>query len=178
MSPEGVNAPASGGGEPLADGWFRNAKRLGDRPLWPAVLLQDQRPHPPPLLPVLVGRVVGDHTPFYGRRKLKHSAQRSVIWKVTLPSPQAGLRGDPSDVARTQAKAAGSAPAAFLGDERRHAHPRGHRARRAQGKRATPALGLPGAAQAGGPETGEGEARPDPPGDRLGPRGVPAIGGR
>src|SRR5947209_4718546 len=61
-----------------------------------------------------------------------------------------------------------SSSLAVLHDERHHAHPLGHRVRRPQGKRATPALGLPGAAHTGRPEIVEGEAWPDTPGDRLG----------
>ena len=48
-----------------------------------------------------------------------------LIWRVTRPSPEAVLPGDPSDVAGTPAEAAGSAPSA-PGDERRHAHPVGY----------------------------------------------------
>jgi hypothetical protein len=65
-------------GKPLADGRFRDAQSLCDRPLRPTFLLQAQRPHPPPLSPITKCRVVGVHTPFYGPKKVKRSAQRSV----------------------------------------------------------------------------------------------------
>ena len=72
---------------------------------------------------------------------------------------------------------AGMASAA-LDDERRHAHPLGHRAGRPRGRRAAPAPGLRRAAQARRPEAGAGEARPDAPGHRPGPRGLPPARGR
>ena len=62
------------------------------------------------------------------------------------------------------------------GDERRHPHPLGHRAGRPPGGRAAPAPGLRRAAQARRPAAGAGEARPDAPGHRPGPRGVPPAG--
>ena len=49
---EGPRDRLVGGGEPPADGWFGDAQSLGDVPLRPALLLQAQRPQPPPLLPV------------------------------------------------------------------------------------------------------------------------------
>ena len=47
-----------------------------------------------------------------------------------------------------------------------------------QGGRAAPAAGLRRAAQAGRPEAGAGEARPDAPGHGPGPRGLPPAGRR
>ena len=63
-------------------------------------------------------------------------------------------------------------------DDGRDPHPLGHRAGRPAGGRAAPAAGLRRAAQAGRPEAGPREARPDAPGDRPGPRGLPPAGGR
>ena len=71
-----------------------------------------------------------------------------IIWRKRLPIPRARRRGDPSDGARVHAGPRGRRPRA-LGDERRHAHPLGHRARRPPGGRAAPAAGLRRAAQAG-----------------------------
>ena len=84
---------------------------------------------------------------------LSPAYERRLIWDETTLSP-VGPRGDPSDGARVPTVAAGpSAPAAH-GDERRHAHPLGHRARRPSGGRAAPAAGLRRAAPAGRPAAG------------------------
>ena len=53
--------------EPLADGWLRDAKRIGDGPLKPATVLQaDSPPHPSPLFPILICRECSVHTTFDG----------------------------------------------------------------------------------------------------------------
>ena len=77
MGTQGIWTTPSCSREPLADGWLRDAKRIGDGPLRPATVLQAQRSHPPPLLPILICRECSVHTTFYGPKNLS-TAQRSV----------------------------------------------------------------------------------------------------
>ena len=77
---------------------------------------------------------------------------------------------------RGQRRVPAGAPGRVRADERRDPHPVRHRAGRPARRRAAPAAGLRRAAQAGGPEAGPGEARPDAPGHGPGPRGVPPAG--
>ena len=77
MGTKCIRATSFSSGKPLADGWPRDAKSLGNGPLRPAFMLQAQRPHPPPLLPVTECREGGVHTSFYGQEQLSRSAQRS-----------------------------------------------------------------------------------------------------
>ena len=79
-----IRATPFSSGKPLADGWPRDAKSLGDGPLRPAFMLQAQRPHPPPLLPVPECREGGVHTSFYGPEQLSRFAQRSVSLSTTV----------------------------------------------------------------------------------------------
>src|SRR6185437_1361715 len=67
---KGLDSVAFGDGEPAADSGARDAERLGDRPLGPALVPQLHRPHPPPFLPIPEVRESVLHTPFYGPEKL------------------------------------------------------------------------------------------------------------
>src|SRR4051794_34304586 len=95
-----------------------------------------------------------------------------VNLEQTTPSP-VGPRGDPGDGARVPTVTAGPSSPATRGDERRHAHPLGHRARRPPRRREAPAPGLRGTPHARRTQARRREARPDPPGDGPRARGVP-----
>lgn len=56
--------------KPTADSRGRDVECLSDLPLSPAFLLQAQRPHPTPFLPIPVRRKADLHASFYGRDEL------------------------------------------------------------------------------------------------------------
>ena len=59
---QGLGAAVAGACQPAADGLLADAQRLGDVPLIPALLLQVQRPQPPPLTPVSRDVIRRSHT--------------------------------------------------------------------------------------------------------------------
>ena len=67
--PQGLRAAVAGAGEPTADGHLGDAQGLGDVALRPALLLQVQRPQPPPLAPVTRDEVRCLHTPILSVEK-------------------------------------------------------------------------------------------------------------
>src|SRR4051794_24251384 len=89
-------------------------------------------------------------------------ARAAVTLEGNLPSPRPGCAAIPATWLGRRPRPR-DRPRGGPRDERRHAHPLGHRAGRPQGKRATAAPGLRGAAQARGPEAGAGETRPNTP---------------
>src|SRR5436305_1757300 len=60
---ECLGAGVTGGGEPTTDGLLGDAQGIADVALTPALLLQEQRPQPPPLAPVIWDEIRCFHPP-------------------------------------------------------------------------------------------------------------------
>src|SRR5262249_22855217 len=76
--PERLRTVLAGTGEPTADRLFSGPESRSDVALIPALLLQFQRPQPPPRTPILRHEVRTLHTQFYRPQHLTNSARLSV----------------------------------------------------------------------------------------------------
>src|SRR5262249_37923672 len=90
--PERLRTVLAGTGEPTADRLFSGPESRSDVALIPALLLQFQRPQPPPLMPVLRHEVRTLHTQFYRPQNLTNSARLSVSSREVSGSPCRGVR--------------------------------------------------------------------------------------
>ncbi len=77
MSAEGIALPRPCGGHPLTDSTLTDAENCGDLALSTTLLLEIQRPHSPPLPPVVISRAWSLHARIIGAKSLVFHATLS-----------------------------------------------------------------------------------------------------